>query len=194
MLRTLLILVFALCGMAAHGQLRQPTFGPSLEEQRRAGQAVVSELLSMRPAENTEVTGVMQIRAGRERREVPFVWRVIIHPDRWETVYQTASTADTPAEKLVIRHYPNRPNEYFYARAAIPFTPAGEPKQITLRETFVPLAGSDFWLNELGLDFLHWPDQRRTGGEMRMGRPCHVIESRVELDFPIVRVRSFIDQ
>jgi hypothetical protein len=189
-----LIVAVCLVSLAAYGQLRQPVFGPSLAEQRRAGQAVVSELLSMRPAESTEITGVMHIRAGRERREVPFAWRVVVHTDHWETIYQTMSMEDTPAEKLLIRHSFNKPNEYFYARAAIPFQPPGELKQLALPETFVPLAGSDFWLNELGLDFLHWPDQRRTGGEMRLGRPCHVIESRIDGDQPIVRVRSFIDQ
>jgi hypothetical protein len=46
----------------------------------------------------------------------------------------------------------------------------------------------------LGLDFLHWPQQRRLKGEMRLGQSCYVLESRDEGAKSIVRVKSYIDK
>jgi hypothetical protein len=41
----------------------------------------------------------------------------------------------------------------------------------------VSFAGSDFWLADLGLEFLHWPEQRLLRKELRVGRLCDVLES-----------------
>jgi hypothetical protein len=40
-----------------------------------------------------------------------------------------------------------------------------------------PFAGSDFWVADLGLEFLHWPVQRIIKKEMRRGQFCDVLES-----------------
>ena len=40
-----------------------------------------------------------------------------------------------------------------------------------------PFAGSDFWLADLGLEFLHWPEQRMIKKEMSRSQFCKVIES-----------------
>ena len=40
-----------------------------------------------------------------------------------------------------------------------------------------PFAGSDFWLVDLGLDFLHWPQQRVIRKQMRKNLFCDVLES-----------------
>lgn len=41
----------------------------------------------------------------------------------------------------------------------------------------IPLAGSDFWLSDLGLEFYHWPQQERLPGDRRRGQPCYVLKS-----------------
>ena len=41
----------------------------------------------------------------------------------------------------------------------------------------IPFAGSDFWVADLGLDFLHWPEQRLLKKEMRHSKSCEVLES-----------------
>jgi hypothetical protein len=41
----------------------------------------------------------------------------------------------------------------------------------------VPFAGSDFWISDLGLEFLHWPKQRVLRKEMSRSVFCHVLES-----------------
>lgn len=63
----------------------------------------------------------------------------------------------------------------------------------------VPFASSDFWLADLGLQFLHWPQQRivqEARIRMRKGRPCRVLESRnpVAGAKGYVRVVSWIDR
>ncbi len=40
-----------------------------------------------------------------------------------------------------------------------------------------PFAGSDFWIGDLGLEFLHWPAQRLLKKEMRHSKSCDVLES-----------------
>ena len=58
----------------------------------------------------------------------------------------------------------------------------------------IPLAGSDFSLADLGLEYLHWPVQRQLKGEMRLGQPCYVLESSNPQGGEIVRVKSDIDK
>ena len=40
-----------------------------------------------------------------------------------------------------------------------------------------PFAGSDFWIVDLGLEFLHWPRQRLLYTDMRHNKSCDVLES-----------------
>jgi len=40
-----------------------------------------------------------------------------------------------------------------------------------------PFAGSDFWLMDLGLEFLHWPGQFVLRKELRSSTACTVLES-----------------
>jgi YD repeat-containing protein len=59
----------------------------------------------------------------------------------------------------------------------------------------VPFAGSDFWVADLGLEFLHWPTQRVLRREMRHGQPCAVLESLNPRPAPTgyARVVSWVD-
>ena len=41
----------------------------------------------------------------------------------------------------------------------------------------VPFAGSDFWIADLGLEFIHWPRQLLLKQEMRRSRSCNVLAS-----------------
>src|SRR5436190_1178348 len=40
-----------------------------------------------------------------------------------------------------------------------------------------PFAGSDFWLCDLALEFLHWPEQKILKTELRKTLSCKVLES-----------------
>ena len=56
-------------------------------------------------------------------------------------------------------------------------------------------AGSDFSITDLGLEFFHWPKQRREKHEMRHSRNCHVLESinGNPLASGYARVMSWVD-
>ena len=157
------------------------------------GQALATRLRSLRPPENSEVTGLLLIkRRGRPPVErVPIVCRVMVRDDGWDSIYETGTTAAVGAQKLVIKHYTNAPSAYLYAASPAGGSAVPELKPLTREHLDTPLAGSDFWCDELGLEFLFWPDQTSLKGEMRLGQPCYVLESR---DTSGRRIKSWIDK
>ncbi len=183
--------LIALLAVAALTPLADPpaTVEPS------DGQALAAQIRNAMPEENSRIQGTLVIRAGGQTTNVPVVCRVVIHDASWETDYDTAATACSGAERLVIIHRPNAPNEYLYARAPIPSEPLPAPAPLSpSAAATTPLAGSDFSAADLGLDFLHWPQQRRLKGEMRLGQPCDVLESLDPAAPSIARVKSYIDK
>jgi len=49
--------------------------------------------------------------------------------------------------------------------------------QLTGDQIMASFAGSDFWICDLGLEFLHWPEQKVLRGDTARGRLCKVLES-----------------
>ena len=160
-----------------------------------SGQALAVQIRNAVPDEASQVQGTLSIKAGGQTRTVPVTCRVAVHDAFWETDYDVAATANAGAEKLIVIHRTNAPNEYLYARAPSPAAPLPEPVRLSQAEAAAtPLAGSDFSAADLGLDFLHWPQQRRLKNEMRLGQPCYVLESSDKGAKGIVRVKSYIDK
>jgi hypothetical protein len=157
---------------------------------------VLAEQIRNSPPEDTNsVQGTLIITAAHQTKNVPVFCRVIVREARWETDYDTAATTNAGAEQLIVIHRPDAPNEYLYARAAGPSAPLPKPTPLSPEDAAsTPLAGSDFSVGDLGLDFLHWPQQIKLKGEMRLGRPCYVLESRDPAAKSIVRIKSFIDK
>lgn len=143
-----------------------------------AGRALAAELRAMAPVDNTNWHGTLKI-LGREPKFpfVPVLCQTAVGDTKWSVMYLASSTEAMGAEKLTVLHTADGPNQYIYARAASPGAPLGEPKQLSGAEADIPLAGSDFWLSDLGFEFYHWPEQRRLKGEMHRSRPCYVLES-----------------
>lgn len=162
----------------------------------RDGQALAAELRNAAPEENSEVRGVLKIRSRKRgvTNDIPVICKVVAGKGFWETIYETAQTSKNGSEKLIVRHFSDKPNDYFYARAAKPTDALPEPAKISASQANSSLAGSDFWLTDLGLDFLHWPQQRRIKGEMRLGQACHVLESVNPKAAGVRRVKSWIDK
>lgn len=160
------------------------------------GQQLAQEILSQRPAENTDNKGVMQIRdESGHRFEVPIVCENvvtlsvantnIIIPD-WQTLYQATLTNRT--EYLHVFHTTNLTNIYSYSTNASDAVPVlGDIpiigghlfgiQQVSGAGLMSPFAGSDFWIADLGLEFFHWPDQKIIKHETRRTRACAVLES-----------------
>jgi hypothetical protein len=163
----------------------------------RAGRELAERLRAMVPAETAEYNGVLKVRTGDgQTKTIPLLCKIIPGEPTWRIIYETAATTDTPAEKLVIIHGSDRPNEYLYARASKPGEPPGDPTALPTNQIAASLAGSDFWLMDLGLDFFHWPTQRLLKTEMRRSRVCQVLES-IQPDPPAggyTRVISWLDK
>lgn len=184
-----LALVFSFCGPG--GKAAESLTA----EQRQQGQEIALDIRSMTPEENSEIRGILKIHSGKTRRQVPVICRVVVtNATGWQTIYEAMSTAQAGGEKLVVTHATNGPNHYLYARADKPGVALPALREISAAEASVPFAGSDFWLDNLGLEFLHWPEQARLRYEMRLGQPCHVLESRNPNGREAVRVQSWVDK
>jgi hypothetical protein len=143
-----------------------------------AGQRLAALLRSQRP-ENGEWKGTLKIRSHDRKTmvTVPVLGKVTADEPKWRVSYLASATAGKGAEQLTVIHSTNGPNEYLYAQAPSPGAPLGEPRHLRGAEADIPLAGSDFWLSDLGFEFYHWPLQTKLRTEMRRGRVCYVLES-----------------
>lgn len=183
-----IILVLLTAFFSCLGFAQEPIVEP------KTGEALAVQLRSMQPEGNSEFSGVLKIRSPKRKEDIPVVCKVVTSGDSWKTIYETAATTNRGAEKFVVIHSLNATNKYLYARAPSPKAPLPELKALTPAEAAIPLAGSDFWLSELGFDFLHWPVQRKLKGEMRIGQPCYVLESINPSAEKIVRIKSYIEK
>jgi hypothetical protein len=131
------------------------------------GRRLSTELLEQSPAENSTLTGVLRIRGAKGRHsEIPVQCRVVLTETNWQAIYETLPGTNLISERLVIIHNGTNANRYELDGNAVPAT-----------ETAVGFAGSDFWLADLGLEFLHWPAQRVVTNQLRRSRSCTVLES-----------------
>jgi hypothetical protein len=88
-------------------------------------------------------------------------------------------------EVLVISRSPSRGNEYERTFFFIPTNRdeivsgplPSERKKLAGEQAFIPFAGSDFWLADLGMEFLQWPTQRLLKKELCRGQSCDKLES-----------------
>ncbi len=141
------------------------------------GRELARQLCEARPTENFTNTGVLKIRAARNKHlEIRFNFETIITPANWQTIYFAATS--NGVEKAIIIHSTDRPTEYSYARTTSPTMSYLAFAEISpgqaANEAF---ADSDFLLADLGLEFFHWPGQKVLKHEMRRGRSCKVLES-----------------
>ncbi len=127
------------------------------------GRELAARLREMRPAEGFTNSGVLEIRSAKgKRRQLPVVIATSIVGDEWRTIYNTMQTGQPVS--LTVRRSVSGPASY-------QLTPPAETNSST------PFAGTDFWLVDLGLDFIHWPTQRVLRHEMRRSEWCWVLES-----------------
>jgi hypothetical protein len=163
------------------------------------GQALAEELRESVPPREVDVQGMIRIRDGDgRRRSVPFHYRTRLTADGWQSIYETSGGGSTTPQRLIVLHRPGHRNHYILETTA-----PGDGEQVvstlTADEAMVPFAGSDFWLADLGLEYLYWPNHViRTDLRItrRKGRPCQILESRPDLPSPqgYGRVVSWIDR
>ncbi len=190
----LALAIFEFNYFATAGGLPLPT-PATVTRDEAAGQALAKEIRSSMPAENMERSGVLVIKSGRNKMQIPVRCQVKLLDGTWETDYQTADTPAAGAERLIIIHSINGPSRYLYARAPKPGASLPEPAPLSPDQLDTPFAGSDFSLSDLGLEFLHWPGQcQLSPTELRKGQECYRLESANHRKTGIVLVKSSIDK
>jgi hypothetical protein len=133
------------------------------------GRQLAEQLLAVRPAQNYTNHGVLRIKgAGGYRAEAELGLSVSVTPTNWSTTYIIGTD---PAETLVIVHTDGAPNRYYYQ------APKAGVVEVSGDATMSPVSGSDFWIADLGLEFLHWPKQTLLKKEVKRSRGCSVLES-----------------
>jgi hypothetical protein len=156
-----------------------PTIVLSPEQAAKEGRALVDEMLSQKPTENTRTTGVMSIRSNKAFVQIPIEFSIQVTSTNWMSVYQ--ATLKNQVVQFAALHTADQPNRYFQKSYTVGTNglPLSTPTTSPVKGDHIldPFAGSDFSIADLGLEFLHWPDQRLTKKEMRRSRSCRVLES-----------------
>lgn len=176
---------------AAEAAAVAPPASPILDPEKE-GMELAVKLRSAFPSSDSEVRGVLETRTetGRSRKQ-PLQCTIKVSPTNWVVTYRAGDPVEQERlEVLTIVHTPGQPNAYRLELGTNAAAGKTSPPAVT-----TPLAGSDFWVLDLGLDFLHWPVQRALRAEMSRGRPARVIESVTPAPVAggYTRVLSWID-
>jgi hypothetical protein len=176
-----LSVVAALSVLAAIGATAQTT--NNLSDAEIQGRKLARQLLDQRPTENFTNTGILKIRDGKGKTiEIPTTFEVAVTKTNWQAVYSIhkINTNEIHAAwtALIVTHPDNDPNQYQFYKVFIEAEQFGPiATNLTGEQIMTPFAGSDFWLGDLGLEFLHWPGQKVLRGDTARGRLCKVLES-----------------
>lgn len=184
-MRLFFLLLCLAISTRAQGTKAVPDRGPS---EKIDANALLREIVGMAPRSAREIAGVLKIRdADGGQKKVPIRWTMVPLTNQWHDIFQTPQGTELPSEVLRIIHASSA-NVYEFSRG-------GEKVHEASTNLFIPFGASDFWLADLGLEFLHWPNAKHVKTEMRKSRPCYVIETLnpnpKKNEYP--RVLSWID-
>jgi len=155
------------------------------------GQELALTLRQQRPAHNTTNRAILKVRdADFRRRTVPLTVVATVGADQWMMDYLAVTNGVT--NQLTIQHRENQSPVYI-ARVGGGTVESVPAKTLSRVETLQPFAGTDFWVCDLGLEFLFWPEQRILRSEPHSGVMCRVLESRNPQADGYARVVSWIE-
>jgi hypothetical protein len=148
-------------------------------------QKMLDQLAQPPPGNFTTNTGVLRIRGDHgSRSQIPIECITVSSATNGQTIYKASWT--NRAEILWVIHTANGENRYFcetnYPAPVLGDIPVlghllrGHP-QLSGAEILDPFAGSDFWISDLGLEFLYWPGQKVIKHETHRLCSCTVLES-----------------
>lgn len=191
--RGFLILAAALPGLApGRAGASAPPAGTDSELE---GQELAAQLRRQPPPFNTGGWLRRREPGGKWLSALPVRLDVYEDPPGWRAVYQVFETTGAVLQTLVVHYAADGSTRYEFT-VLEPGGGRAEVRHLTGEEAGVPFARSDFWLTDLGLEFLRWPQQRVLRSETRKGRPCRVLESRPGRIRPdrYARVLSWVDR
>jgi hypothetical protein len=151
------------------------------------GRALAQQLCDSQPEDSFTNTGVLQIRDDNgNRTNVPVKCETIVTATNWFSIYEAEWT--NRIERLLVLHAADRPNGYFYDTNFDRIPLLGNipilghlfrSHHLSGAEAMTSFAGSDFWLCDLGLEFLHWPEQKILPNptNLKRGRSYALLES-----------------
>jgi hypothetical protein len=165
------------CFGQGHNEPRPAPLDPV--EAVQQARALVSDMLAQRPDQNTTNTGRVTIRdATGKEREIPVRFEITSTPTGWESVYQALPCPSSPGgTRLTVIHSGEQPNRYELVNPPAAGVTNATPQQLGQDQVMAPFVGCDFWIADLGLEFLHWPKQQLLRKEMRHSKFCYVLES-----------------
>lgn len=175
----LVLVLWCFAAASALAQRRNLDVPPPLSpaEGAREAQTLIAEMLAEKPEQNFTNSGLIKVRdADGNRREVPLKIITLVTSTNWLQIYEATSSSTkeekNPATTLTIIHTPESTNQYLLSTSS---SSAG--RLLKQNELMAPFAGSDFWIADLGYEFLHWPRQAVLKNDMRHSRACKVLES-----------------
>lgn len=186
-----LLLAVAIRCHSAEVQRSSPITILPVPDPARDGQAMAGRLRSTVPVQDSEYSGKLIVTArDGQFREVPIVSRLMLGRTNWQVTYRTTWDGKKPDETLTITRSTNSPGRYELTTG-----PNAAPRVLNEGELSHAFAGSDFWAIDLGLEFFHWPKQRKIKNEVRRSRSCNVLESITPNPTPggYARVLTWID-
>lgn len=175
----------------------------SLSDAEVQGQQLVrkiSEQLAQQPEGSSTNTGILRIRGQNgARSELSLECVTTVTGTNWQIVYEVSSTNHLVTLRII--HTVDQPNSYFYLN---PVPVLGDiptlghlyrQNHLSGDEIMAPFAGSDFYMGDLGLEFLVWPGQKVLKKEIHRSCGCSVLESTNPHPTPTgySRVVSWID-
>jgi hypothetical protein len=168
-------LLFAVL-MGAALTARAGTASPPPSRLETEGRELVARLLAQRPQESGTNTTALRIRVSRTNHyEVPLVIEVRVTATNWQTVYRTLpGTNSATTHMLIVTRSDGDGIRYELRKETADST---ESRELSGAETMTPFAGSDYWVADLGMEFLHWPTQRLLKKELCRGQSCDRLES-----------------
>ena len=173
----LLLALAPRCFGQAQSELKPPP-PLSAAEGERQGRALVSRLLAQTPEQASTNTGVLRIRDPQgNQRSVPVQFEIVPTATNWLNIYHASAAPGSEAEKLTSIHRKDEPNQYWLEKPSTTGQAEATQQELVPTALMAPFAGSDFWIADLGLEFLHWPEQRVLKKQMRKGLSCDVLQS-----------------
>jgi hypothetical protein len=183
----LFVLLLQLVGGGWAAQAADPTGQPE-------GAALALELRQQAPAESFTNSGVLRLRDAKgHRRQMPVTVATLVGTNGWRVVYLVGDGTNGVVETLTVQQGRQQAPHYEVSRRATGAVMAEPPQAIPAGNSAVALAGTDFWLCDLGLEFLHWPEQRVARQELSNGRLCWALDSVNPGTNGYASVRSWID-